>query len=220
MLSKAAVAVGCILASGNAVVAQVQVSPDRIAAARALVDASGDGENIAYVWGTILPQRAQTGETESCRARRIEVVGKALSGWAPALKNELVQAYASHLKTQESRHVTKFFQSAAGIAFRKSLEDTNRKSRAPNITLYRSSNRDLPVKAKKLLPDELQIALDSLSSRNADAVLAFSKTGPGQKFFDVANGDETGYLVSFSALEKMAPLKDNPEVLQYKAECL
>src|SRR5438874_2134446 len=130
MLSKAAVAIGCILASGDAVAAQVQVSPDRIVAAQALVDASGDSENIAHYWSATVRSETQAQETESCRARRVEVIGKFQSEWAPIVRNELVQAYAAHLTAEESKRVTRFFQSAAGIAFRKAVEELNRHERA------------------------------------------------------------------------------------------
>jgi hypothetical protein len=222
MLSKAALAVAGILASGSAVAAPGRVSPDRIAAAQALVDASGDGENIAYVLSTQQLAAAVTPpvESESCRARRMEVVGIIVSERTRVMKADLVQAYASHLTVAESRRVIRFFQSTAGIAFRQSVEEANRKSRAPAAVMYSNLNRGIIAGGKTLLPDELQMAVNRLNSRDSDAVAAFSRTRSGQKFFKDANGDGAEILFDVAALKKMAPLKENPDVLKYKAECL
>jgi len=222
MLLKAALAVAGMLASGSAVAAPASVSPERIAAAQALVEASGDGENIAYALSTMPLAAAVTrpGESESCRARRVEVSGIVLSERARVMKTDLVQAYASHLTVAESRRVMRFFQSTAGIAFRQSIEDANRKSRAPVAILYSNLNRGIVVGEKRILPDQLQMAIDRLSLRDSGAVVAFSRTKSGEKFFKDANGDGLGILVDLDILKKMTPLKDNPEVLKYKAECL
>ena len=219
MLSKAALAVAGILASSIVFAAPESTSPERIAAAQALVDASGDGENIAYVLST-MPAVTPPGESESCRARRVEVSGIVLSEWTRVMKTDLVQAYASHLTVEESRRVMRFFQSTTGIAFRQSVEEANRKSRAPVAILYSNLNRGLIVGGKRILPDQLQMVVDRLSPRDSDAVVAFSRTKSGQKFFKDANGDGVGILVDLAILKKMTPLKDNPEVLKYKAECL
>ena len=220
MLSKAAFAVGYILAYGSAVAAQIQVSPDRIAAAQALVDASGDGENIAHHWSATVRSETQTQETESCRTRRVEVIGKFQSEWVPIVRNELVLAYADHLTAEESKRVTKFFQSAAGIAFRKAVEEINRKERPPTIMIYGSVERGVVVAGgKKVSPDKLQMAIDGLNSQDSEAVTTFSKTRAGQKFFLDANGYEAILAVNFKSGEAMFwPLK-NPDLLKYKAEC-
>ncbi|HKQ11110.1 MAG TPA: DUF2059 domain-containing protein [Rhizomicrobium sp.] len=222
MISKAALVVSGILTSSIAFAAPESSSPERIAAAQALIDASGDGENIAYVVSKI-PLAAATRpreESESCRARRVEVSGIFLSERVRVMKTDLVQAYASHLTVEESRRVTRFFQSKAGIAFRQSVEDANRKSLAPVAILYSNLNRGFVVSGKRIAPDQLQMAVDRLSPQDSDAVVAFSRTKSGQKFFNDANGDGDGILMDLATPKKMASLKDNPEVLKYKAECL
>ena len=85
--------------------------------------------------------------------------------------------------------------------------------------IYDSVERALVDGGKKVSPDKLQMAIDDLNSQDSEAVISFSKTRAGQKFFLEANGYETSLAVSFKSGEAMfSPLK-NPSLSKYKAEC-